>query len=246
MMMSGQGRDWAAFVAVVGALWSIPLLLGGFQLYLGCMVAIYAITALGLQAMVGQAGQLSLGHAAFLGIGAYVAVLSEKVLGLPFLPAALAAVVLSGLAGLLMAQLVRLSGIYFEVATLGFGIIVSQVLSNWTSVTGGFSGVRGIPAITLFGYETNSRTALFTIEMAALTLAYLLLLRLSHGRAGRAFRAIGQDDVAARSVGISTNGYRMAVITIGCAIGGLGGVFLPPPHAGPQPGRVFVAPHSSF
>jgi branched-chain amino acid transport system permease protein len=126
-----------------------------------------------------------------------------------------------------MAQLIRLSGIYFKIATFGFGIIIYQVLSNWSSLTGGHTGLRGIPAITILGYPITTRADLFILEMTALTLVYALLLRLTHGRIGRAFRALGQNESAARSIGIPTTRYRMAVITIGCGVAGLGGSFLP-------------------
>lgn len=219
--------DWIVFSAVMAVAWAVPLIFGRFYLYLGCMVAIWAIAALGLQVMVGLAGQLSLGHAAFMGIGAYVTVLLEQSFGVPFLPAAAAGAAGAASAGLLMAQLLRLSGIYFKIATFGFGIIIYQVLSNWTAMTGGNTGLRGIPAIRVVGYEIETRTDLFVLEMSALTIVYALLLRLTHGRVGRALRALGQNEDAARSIGIPTTRYRMAVITIGCAAAGLGGSFLP-------------------
>lgn len=220
-------RDWIIFAVVIGLAWLIPTQLGGFFLYLGCIVAFHAIAALGLQLMVGVAGQLSLGHAAFMGIGAYTTVLLEKTFAMPFLPATLIAVAVTAFAGLLMGQLIRLSGIYFKIATFGFGVIVHQILTNWVSVTGGTKGVTGVPVATLFGYELRSRLDLFIVEMAVLTAVYFILLRLSHGRIGRAFRAIGQNETAARSMGIATDAYRMIAITLGCAIAGLGGAFMP-------------------
>jgi branched-chain amino acid transport system permease protein len=207
--------------------WIVPLAAGGFYLYLASAIAIYAIAALGLQVMVGLARQLSLGHAAFIGIGAYTTVLLEKGIGLPFVAAALAGMVAAALVGLLMAQLIRLSGVYFDIATFGFGIIVYQLLANMTWLTGGHVGIRGIPPIMLAGAEFTTRKDLFILEMAALTVVYALLLRLCSGRVGRAFQAIGQNEAAGRSIGIATNRYRMAVITIGCAIAGLAGSFLP-------------------
>lgn len=225
--MKPHTADWAAFALVLVLLWLLPPALGGFYLYLGCMVAIYAIAALGLQVMAGLAGQLSLGHAAFIGIGAYAAVLLEQHFGLPFLLAAPLAGAITGLVGLLMAQLIRLSGTYFDIATLGFGIIVAQMLGNWTALTGGHNGLRGVPNISLFGWEARSRTDLFLLEAATLTLVYLLLLRLSHGRIGRAFRALAEDMRAARSIGVPVTSYRMAVISIGCSVAGIGGSFLP-------------------
>lgn len=220
-------RDWIIFATVIGLAWMLPLSLGGFFLYLGCIIAYYAIAALGLQLMVGIAGQLSLGHAAFMGIGAYATVLLEKAFGLSFVLAACIAVFISAMAGLLMAQLIRLSDIYFKIATFGFGIIVYQILTNWVSVTGGTVGVSGVPAATAFGYGLRTRFDLFVAEMVVLTAVYVILLRLSHGRIGRAFRAISQNETAARSMGIPTNAYRMIAITLGSAIAGLGGTFMP-------------------
>jgi len=224
---AGSHRDWLAFLAVMAVAWSVPLLAGGFYLYIGTVVAIYAIAALGLQIMVGLAGQLSLGHAAFFGVGAYTTILLEKNASVGFLPAALAGALVAGFFGLLMAQLIRLSGVYFKIATFGFGIIVYQAIANTTWLTGGHVGIRGIPNIVIWGIEFSSRRDLFILEMIALTIVYVLLLRLCRGRIGRAFLAIGQNEDAARSVGIPTNAYRMAVITLGCAIAGLAGSFLP-------------------
>ena len=220
-------REWLVYGILMLIGWTIPLALGGFYLYVGLVVAIYAIAALGLQIMVGLAGQLSLGHAAFLGLGAYTTLLLEKNLGWSFFAGAAGGTLVASLAGLLMAQLVRLSGVYFKIATFGFGIIVYQLISNTTWLTGGHVGIRGIPPIDLFGYSMASRQWLFVLEMATLTIVYGLLLHMCAGRAGRALRAIGQDEPAARSIGIPTQGYRMAVITVGCGLAGLAGSFLP-------------------
>ncbi len=220
-------REWLVFAVLMSIAWGVPLLGGGFYLYIWSFIAIYAIAALGLQVMVGLAGQLSLGHAAFVGLGAYTTVLLEKNASIPFLTAAIAGTLVAGAVGLLMAQLIRLSGVYFKIATFGFGIIVYQLIANTTWLTGGHVGIRGVPAISFFGVEFVSRRDLFILEMIVLTLVYALLLRLCRGRVGRAFNAIGQNEAAAKSVGIPTDGYRMAVITLGCAIAGLAGSFLP-------------------
>jgi branched-chain amino acid transport system permease protein len=220
-------RDWVVFLVLIAVTWTVPLALGGFQLYLGTVIAIYAIATLGLQVMVGLAGQLSLGHAAFVGLGAYTTVLIEKNASWSFFSAALVGTLVSAVVGLLMAQLVRLSGVYFKIATFGFGIIVYQLIANTAWLTGGHVGLRGIPPIELFGYSLTSREALFVLSMLALTVVYALMLRMCSGRVGRALLAIGQDEDAARSIGIKTELYRMAVISIGCALAGLAGSFLP-------------------
>lgn len=220
-------RDWLCLAVLLLAGWCLPLGLGGFYLYLGTVIAIYAIAALGLQVMVGLAGQLSLGHAAFMGLGAYTTVLLEKKLSLSFFLAAPAGAFVAGLAGLLMAQLVRLSGVYFKIATFGFGIIVYQLIANTTWLTGGHVGIRGIPPISFWNDVVDPKQGLFILAMGALSVVYALLLRMCRGRIGRALQAIGQEESAAKSIGIGTEAYRMAVITIGCAIAGLAGSFLP-------------------
>lgn len=225
--LGAHGRDWLAFALIVAGFAALPLFGAGFSLYLGCIVIYFAIAALGLQIMVGFAGQLSLGHAAFVGIGAYGTIIAEQRLGLSFLPASLIGTLAATLAGLLMAQLIRLSGIYFKIATFGFGIIVHQVMTNWVSLTGGTAGLKGIKPIEIAGYSFASRLDLYLLELAALVLVYGLLLRLTHGRVGRAFRALGQNEAAARSIGIGTTGYRMAAITLGCAVAGFAGTFMP-------------------
>ena len=222
--MSG---GWLAFAAVMIPFWVLPPLLGDFALYMGSIVAVYATAAIGLQVVVGLAGQLSLGHAAFLGVGAYVSVVLQKLYGLPFGATALAGTAAAALTGLLMAQLIRLSGVYFKIATFGFGIIVYQILTNWSSVTGGFAGVIGIPPIRFFGHTVHDKLALFLLAATFLTLVYILLLRLTDGRIGRAFRALGQNEIAARSIGIPIVRYKMSVITIGCAVAGFSGTLIP-------------------
>lgn len=225
-----QARDrraWRTLAIVCSITVVAPLLTGGFGIYLGCVVACYAIATLGLQLMVGVAGQLSLGHAAFMAIGSYVTVLAQMRLGWGFFPAAVLGVVTSALAGLLMAQLIRLSGVYFKIATFGFGVIVWQVISNWSSLTGGSTGLTKIPPIGFAGWTVSSRPQLFLVIVAFLVIAYALTLRMVQGRAGRALLAIGQNEPAAEAMGVNVPAYKMGAIVFGCALGGLGGAFVP-------------------
>lgn len=228
LLLAQERRSaWLVLAVILAVMWLVPLAFGGFLLFLGATVAIYATAALGLQLMVGLAGQLSLGHAAFLGVGAYVCLLLQKNLGVPFMIATLAGAFSAGFAGLLMAQLVRLSGIYFKIATFGFGIIVYQVLTNWIAVTGGHTGITNVPDITMFGFAFTKTVHLFVLAMAYLSIVYVLLLRLTQGRVGRAFKALGQNEDAARSIGIPATTYKMAVIVVGSVVAGFAGSLLP-------------------
>lgn len=220
-------RNWHAYFIVMAVVIIAPLLTGSFGLYLGCVVICYAISALGLQVMVGVAGQLSLGHAAFMGLGAYTTVLLQTRLEFPFLLAAVTGIGLTALFGMLMAQLIRLSDIYFKIATFGFGVIVYQTLANSSSLTGGHTGLIGIPKINLFGAVVETRMQLFMVLVVVFAIAYALAIRLIQGRAGRAFAAIGQNEPAAASLGVNVSGYKIGVIVIGCCYAGIGGLFIP-------------------
>ncbi|WP_342641347.1 branched-chain amino acid ABC transporter permease [Rhodoligotrophos ferricapiens] len=220
-------QQWLLAALVLGCVWILPYALGGFWLYLGAIIACYAVAALGLQIMVGLAGQLSLGHIAFVGIGAYTGALLEKELGLPFLIASIGAALLAGFFGLLMAQLIRLSGVYFKIATFGFGIICYQLMHNWKSVTGGSFGISGIPPLEILGVDFSAPSGMFAIAASFLTITYLLFLRMTNSRVGRAFQALGQNEIAARSIGIPVERYKMAVITLGCIAAGWAGALIP-------------------
>lgn len=220
-------REWIGFAIIMGIFWTVPLLMGGFYIYLASIIAVFATAALGLQLMVGLAGQLSLGHAAFLGIGAYTAALLQKNYGVSYPAAACGALSVAGLVGLLMAQLIRLSGVYFKIATFGFGVIVYQLISNSTHLTGGHTGLMGIPSIRIAAFEVTQPWQLFAVAASILTLVYILFIRLTQGRIGRAFRALGQNEDAAMSIGVPVNKYKMAVISLGCAAAGLAGSVLP-------------------
>lgn len=220
-------RQWIVAAIIMAAFWTVPFLLGGFWLYLGSIIAVYAIAALGLQIMVGLAGQLSLGHIAFVGIGAYAGVLLEKELGFPFLLASLVAAAAAGCLGLLMAQLIRLSGVYFKIATFGFGIICYQFMHNWKDLTGGSFGISGVPPLEILGLDLSGPAGVFAVATAMLTVTYVLFLRLADSRVGRAFRALGQNEIAARSIGIPVERYKMAVITLGCVVTGWAGAMFP-------------------
>ncbi|MGF7162965.1 branched-chain amino acid transport system permease protein [Rhodoligotrophos appendicifer] len=220
-------QQWLVAALVLGCIWILPFVLGGFWLYLGAIIACYAVASLGLQLMVGLAGQLSLGHIAFVGIGAYTGVLLEKELGVPFIVASIGAALLAGFFGLLMAQLIRLSGVYFKIATFGFGIICYQLLHNLKGLTGGSFGISGIPPLEILGVDFSTPAGVFTVSAVFLTVTYVLFLRMTNSRVGRAFQALGQNEPAARSIGIPVERYKMAVITVGCIAAGWAGALIP-------------------
>jgi len=177
--------------------------------------AIFVILALSMDIIVGYIGELSLGHAAFFGIGAYVSAILTKTLGLSFLTGFLAAVVVAGLAGCIIGFItLRLKGAYFAIVTLAFAEILRLIASNWISVTRGPMGIPGIPFPKLFGFELSSSSLYFYLVLLVVLLSITLIVRLVDSPAGRAFLAIREHSDLARSVGVDTFKFKVLGFTI--------------------------------
>jgi branched-chain amino acid transport system permease protein len=180
---------------------------------------LYAILALSLTLVAGTVGQISLGHAGFLAIGAYASALLALDLNVPVPVAIFAAGVITALLGTaLVFPAFRLRGHYVSIATLGIGEIVGLVILNWESLTRGPMGVTGIPPLPFDSTETE-----YWVSFALLVLLALLQVRLVGSHLGRAFRAIRDDDVAARAYGISLNRYKGMAFAVGGFAAGISG-----------------------
>ena len=194
-----------------------------FVLHMLSLVAISATVALGLQLLLGFSGQLSIGQAAFYGIGAYASGLLSTKLGLPFPLAFLAAGLIAALTSLLMVPITRLTGAYLAVATLGFSILVYLVLKNEEWLTGGSFGLMGIPRASLFGYVLAKPAYAYLLCVSVAALVYLSLLRLERSRFGRAINAIRQNEDAARACGVQVTLLKSQCFVIAAFVAGLGG-----------------------
>lgn len=180
---------------------------------------LYAILALSLTLVAGTVGQISLGHAGFLAIGAYASALLALDLNVPVPVAVLGAGIITALLGTaLVFPAFRLRGHYVSIATLGIGEIVGLVILNWESLTRGPIGVTGIPPLPFDSTETE-----YWVSFVLLVLLALLQARLVGSHLGRAFRAIRDDDVAARSYGISLNRYKGIAFAVGGFAAGISG-----------------------
>lgn len=194
--------------------------------------AINVLLALGLDFILGYAGQLNLGHSAFYGLGAYVSTLLIVKLGTPFWIAFVAAVAFSGVAGMALSLFaVRLRGHYLAIASLGFAVITYQVLLNWISLTQGPLGIYGIsppPSIAIPGLlviDFHNLAAFFYL-VASFTLAvYVLLAQLVRSPVGETLTAIREDEVSAASLGINAAAWKVFAFGVGAAIGGAAGCF---------------------
>jgi branched-chain amino acid transport system permease protein len=196
--------------------------------------ALNVALAVGLDFVLGYAGQLNLGQSAFYGLGAYASTLLVTDLGIPFWVALTGAIALSCLAGTVLALFaVRLRGHYLAIASLGFAVITYQILVNWISLTQGPLGIYAIPpppALALPGLPTidfHDLGNLFYLVAAFALLSYLLLDRLVRSPIGEALIAIREDEVSAASLGINCAAWKVFAFAVSSGIAGAAGCFYP-------------------
>jgi branched-chain amino acid transport system permease protein len=199
-----------------------PWLVAEYWLAQLTFVMIYAVAGLGLMLLSGFTGLFSLGHAAFLGVGAYTqAVLTNA--GVPFPVALACAAGLSAAVGLVVGlPALRVKGIYLGIATLSFGFIVEEVLARWESVTGGNAGIH-IKKPNLFGYSLNSGESFYYLCLFITVLATLGLLNLLRSPTGRAFVAIRDSEISAQSMGIRLAYYKTLSFALSAGLAGIAG-----------------------
>jgi branched-chain amino acid transport system permease protein len=185
-------------------------------------VLIYAIVGLGLMLLSGFTGQFSLGHAAFLGVGAYTQAALTGI-GAPFPLALVAAAVVSAFVGVIVGlPALRLKGIYLGIATLAFGFIVEEVFARWEGVTGGNAG-KHVKAPDLFGWTLDSGESFYYLCFVVAVLATLAILNLLRSPTGRAFVAIRDSEISAQSMGIHLARFKTLSFAISAALAGVGG-----------------------
>lgn len=194
--------------------------------HIAVMCGIYIVLTLSLNLVSGFAGQLSMGHAAFYGIGAYVTGLMMTKDGMNFWLTLLFSLLITGVFGLIMGlPTSRLKGDYFTIVTLGAGEIVRMFLVNQDTITNGTMGVSGIGAPTLFGIELYSNTAFYYMILALVVIVLIFLSRLIRSGFGLAMMTIREDEIAAQAIGIRPMKYKLLAFVISAMIAGLAGSF---------------------
>lgn len=220
-----QNRDRIGVVGLALALALIPVLLRSpYHLSVGVFIGIHAIVTIGLCLLMGYAGQISLGQAAFYGLGAYGSgVLTTRAGVDPWLAMALA----MGLTGLVAwafgRPILRLRGHYLAMVTLAFGIIVYLVFVEGRDLTGGPSGLPGIPRLAIGGLVFDTDRKFFYLTWAAVLAVVVVSLNVVNSRVGRALRAIHGSEVAAETLGIRTASYKLTVFTLSAVYAALAG-----------------------
>jgi branched-chain amino acid transport system permease protein len=208
----------ALMLLLIGAPW----LFAEYWLAQLTFILIYSIVGLGLMLLAGFTGQFSIGHAAFLGVGAYTQAVFTN-MGVPFPIALLLAGLLSAAVGVVVGlPALRVKGIYLGIATLSFGFIVEEVLARWESVTGGNAGIH-VKHPNIFGWKVDSGEEFYFVCLAIAVLATLGILNLLRSPTGRAFVAIRDSEISAQSMGIHLARYKTLSFALSAALAGLGG-----------------------
>ncbi|NOQ96184.1 MAG: branched-chain amino acid ABC transporter permease [Desulfobacterales bacterium] len=218
--------DFGRLATVVGLILLfavVPFVSGAYILYIIITIGIYAIAAIGLNLLIGYTGQISLGHGAFFGVGAYAAAILATKVGVPFLIAVPAAGVITALVGMVFGiPSVRLKHLYLCIATLAGQIILEYVFVQWESLTGGAAGIS-IPTASLFGIDLGSDRNFFFVVFVCFAVMTWMAVNLIRTRYGRAFIAIRDNDQAAEGMGIPIFLYKLLSFAISSFYAGFAG-----------------------
>jgi branched-chain amino acid transport system permease protein len=221
--------SWSLGAALVGLCFLLacaaPLGVNGYGLYLLTLTEIFALVALGLNFLTGYAGQISLCHASFFGVGAYATALLTQKAGVPYLLSLFAGAAFTTAIGAVVAvPSLRLKNIYLAIATLGFGVVLQKIIFEWRSLTGGGGGLALTPP-RIAGYELGA-TGLYYLTLVLMTLGLFGAWNVSRGRTGRALLVIKDSEIAAGSLGIHAARYKVIAFAISAFYAAIaGGLF---------------------
>src|SRR3954447_5047617 len=198
----------------------------GYQIFIIAMVGLTAIVGIGLNVLLGLTGQISFGHVAFYAIGAYTLGILTTKGGLSFWLALPAAMVISGIAGLVLAvPALRIRGPYLAMVTIAFGFVVEQGAVEWSGLTGGWNGLQGVAVPSVFGYTFSERDIVVLI-LALMLLSLWLYARLAASPWGLGMRALRDSEVASQSIGLDPVLIRSAAFVVSAVAAGMaGGIF---------------------
>ena len=215
---------WAAVALTLVAVF--PLVANSYTLNLATMVAVAGVAVIGLNLLTGIAGQLSLGHAGFMAVGAYAQAILTTDYGWPGLLAIPVAGVLAAISGLVVGvPSLRLRGLYLALTTLGFSYIVTHILVEWESVTRGPSGMPA-EALRIPGTDLGPDQAVYAVAWSVLVLAVLASLNQNRSRIGRAWHALHEHDIAASAMGINLTAYKLQAFLASSFFAGCAGALM--------------------
>jgi len=215
--------QWVIFGLFLVFMVTFPLYTKNYYISLANRAGIVLIAAVGLNILTGYCGQLSIGHAGFIAVGAYTSAILTAKAGIPFLIALPAAGLVAGLIGLVFGiPSLRVRGFYLAIATIAAQFIIIWVINHWSGLTGGFLGLA-VPRAEIFGFVFDSEPKLFYLIMGITGLCVFLAKNIARTRLGRAFVAIRDNDLAAQVMGINLYYYKLLAFFIGCFLAGIAG-----------------------
>ena len=201
----------------------LPYFGGTYLVFVACVCGVSVIGALGLNILTGYTGQISLGHAGFMAIGAYTAAVLAAKAGFPFWAALPLAGALAAMAGLVVGvPALRLKGLYLVVTTLAFQFIIEHVIYHWESLTQSDKGIS-VPPAELFGWKLDSYESFYYVILVLAVATAAFTKNLAMSRTGRAFVAVRDRDIAAEIIGVNLAKYKIMAFMVSSFIAGLAG-----------------------
>jgi branched-chain amino acid transport system permease protein len=219
------GTQKSLLAVLILVLLTAPIWFGGYWLTVANLIGITIISVTGLNILTGYCGQLSIGHAGFMSVGAYTSAILTSRFGVPFLAALLCAGFLAGAVGMIFGiPSLRVKGFYLAISTIAAQFIIIWVAKHWT-LTGGAAGMEVMPA-SILGFEIKTPTEKYYLVLAITIIAIFVAKNIVRTRVGRAFVAIRDNDLAAEVMGINLFRYKLTAFFIGCFYAGIAGSLL--------------------
>ncbi len=216
-------NHWVLLCAALVLLFTGPLYWGNHWLSVANLIGITIIAVTGLNILTGYCGQLSIGHAGFIAVGAYTSAVMTGRFELPFLAGLICAGLAAGLIGIIFGiPSLRVKGFYLAISTIAAQFIIIFVINHWTGMTGGFMGIS-VPPASIGGITFISQGSQFYLIMAVMVVVVYLSKNLVRTRVGRAFVAIRDNDLAAEVMGVNLFRYKLTAFFIGCFLAGIAG-----------------------
>jgi len=221
-IFSSPAAKISLFILTLALLW-LPFLAGKYVVFVACVCGVSVISALGLNILTGYTGLISLGHAAFMGIGAYTAAILSSKAGFPFAAALPLAGVMAAATGAVVGiPTLRLKGLYLVVTTLAFQFITEHVIYHWESLTLSDRGIT-LPSPTLLGYKLDTYESFYYVILVFAVATALFTKNLAMSRTGRAFVAVRDRDIAAEIIGVHLAKYKVLSFVVSSFIAGIAG-----------------------
>ncbi len=227
MMLASLKRNWS-YLAITGVIAFFMLI--PFDWFLGqyttlmIFIGIYTIVTVGLCLLMGYTGQVSLGQAAFFGMGAYISAILSKTYGVnPWLAMLIAAIMTGAFAYIIGYPIFRLKGNYLAMATLGLGLIMWILFTELSQFTGGPDGMSGIPSLSIGGFVFDSSFRCYFLVWLFCLVVLLISQNIVRSRTGRALRAIHGSEAASESIGINVNQFKVKILTLSAVYASLAG-----------------------